>query len=191
MTIDAILMASGFSTRFGGQNKLLLPVGGVPMARHTLNLACGIPRFGRVFFVCAEPAVAALAEGLPATVLHNDNPAAGQRRSIALGVEASQADGYLFFTCDQPLLDAATVSAILEKAAPGAIVTPTHGGKPGSPVFFAADYRAELLALPPGGHARDIKKRHPERVVSVAIDSPLPLCDADTPDALKYIEDML
>jgi CTP:molybdopterin cytidylyltransferase MocA len=47
--INAILMASGFSRRFGSANKLLATFRGKPLARHTLELACALDVFNRVF----------------------------------------------------------------------------------------------------------------------------------------------
>jgi molybdenum cofactor cytidylyltransferase len=68
-------MASGFSRRFGEENKLLVPFRGKPLAGYTLDLVMtlrhtpgaadrerGMACFGAVFFVAADPAVIALAE---------------------------------------------------------------------------------------------------------------------------------
>jgi molybdenum cofactor cytidylyltransferase len=181
--VDAILMASGFSRRFGRQNKLLAPFAaapglpGKPLAAYTLDLACSLLRgrggcFDRVFFVAASPQVAALAEGLPVTVLINRRPNLGQRESVRLGVAASDADFYLFFPCDQPRLDAGAVRALLAARGDGpCIVQPVCRGVPVTPALFSRHFRGELLNLPPGGHARDIKARHPDAVVSVRFDN--------------------
>lgn len=188
MRVDAVLMASGRSARFGQADKLLAPFRGRPLAWHTLHLACGIPQLGRVFFVCASPQVAALAQGFPATVIHNPHPELGQRESIRLGVEASDAEGWLFFTCDQPLLDAATVEALLQAATPSAIVAPRCQGQPGSPTLFPARYRAELTELGPGRHPRDLRRRHPNQLAYVEVADPLLLADIDTAEDLLAME---
>ena len=189
-SFDAILMASGFSRRFGNENKLLLPFAGQPLALYTLRLVCGMPQFGRVFFVCAHPSVAALANGYPLTILHNAHPQLGQRESIRLGTMASSANFYVFFTCDQPLLNEATVNAVLARSAPGKITFPRHAGSPASPASFSSTFRAELLSLHEGQHARDIKKAHPHALVPVDIDDALPLMDADTPEALELLHSL-
>lgn len=186
--IDAILMASGFSARFGGENKLLAPFRGTPLALHTIRLACAVPQLREIYLVYADPAVAALAEGTRCLPLHNPRPQLGGRESVRLGVTASTAGHYLFLTCDQPLLTARTVAAILEKAAPGAIVSPACGGQPGNPSLFSAAYRDELLTLGPGQHPRLIKQRHPGAVRTVAVANPLELADIDTPEALASLE---
>ncbi|MDR0524243.1 MAG: NTP transferase domain-containing protein, partial [Spirochaetaceae bacterium] len=89
---DAVLMASGFSKRFGRADKLLTLFRGKPLARHTLELVCGLGCFHEILFVTASPAVRELAEGLPVRVLWNEHPELGQNESIRLGVAASGAD---------------------------------------------------------------------------------------------------
>lgn len=185
--VDAILMASGFSRRFGSQNKLLANFNGKPLARLALELACSLPAISHVWFVCAQPQVAALAKGLPATVIHNATPELGACRSVQLGVAASSADYYLFFPCDQPLLDACTVNTVINAQQPGAIVQPAYRQAPGSPVLFSACYRKELLSLQPGQHAREIKKRHTEQLLTIHINHPEPLMDVDTQSDLQEL----
>jgi molybdenum cofactor cytidylyltransferase len=203
--IFAILMASGFSRRFGG-NKLLVPFRGKPLARHTLDLACSLSgRFSGIFFITADDSVAALAGDLPVTVIRNTAPEKGQRESIRLGVEAAEraASGkaeipdealpedsengvyYLFFPCDQPLLDAETVERIIGARQPHCIVEPRFQNKPGNPCLFSDSFREELLALKEGEHPRDIKVRHPEALIPLEARNPLAFRDIDDPEDLK------
>lgn len=186
-SVDAILMASGFSTRFG-QNKLLAPFQGRALAAHTLELACGCAEFGNVWLVCASPQVAALAAGTRAHVLHNSVPGRGACESIRLGVQASHAQHYMFFTCDQPLLDTRTLHSLLACRAPGRIVVPQHQGQPGSPAIFSASFRPELLNLRDGENARSIKLQNPAALYYVPVHSPWPLFDIDTPEDLARAE---
>lgn len=94
--IAAILTASGFSRRFGQQDKLLYLFKGKPLARYTLDLVSYINRFNPVVFVAAKPEVAALAEdaevmrpGLDLRIVLNDHPEYGLRESVRLGVIAA------------------------------------------------------------------------------------------------------
>ena len=41
--VGCVVMASGWSRRFSGENKLLLPVDGKPMIRHTLEKLAVLP----------------------------------------------------------------------------------------------------------------------------------------------------
>lgn len=186
--VDVIVMASGLSVRFGAENKLLAPFHGEPLALHALNLACATQGIHQVLCVWANPAVAALAEGLPLTLLYNPHPQRGQCESIRLGVAASQAEYYLFLPCDQPLLQPEDLHAILAARQPGKIVVPTHKGKTGSPALFSAAFREELLALAEHQHARTIKARHPKALLRTELQNQWALADIDTPKELSHLQ---
>jgi molybdenum cofactor cytidylyltransferase len=183
--IDAILLASGFSSRFGNANKLLSDFRGKPLARHTLDLVCGLGCFNRIFFVAACNEVARLAERPGVTIIRNSNPDRGQRESVRLGVEASAGDYYMFFPCDQPLLGEDTIAQILENRRPGFIVQPRRREQPGNPALFSSAFRRELLALAPGARGRDIIQKHPDRVIPVELGDTLALIDIDYPELLE------
>lgn len=188
-SVDAILMASGFSRRFGSEDKLLQPFCGTPLARRALELALSFGGFSHIWFVYASAAVGRLAAGCPGiTLIHNQNPERGSCESIRLGVLSSSADHYLFMQCDQPLLDAPTLQAILAQRAPGRIIVPVHDGTEGSPSLFSATFRPQLLALADNQSARSIRAEHPDDVTRVPIDSPFPLADVDTPQELARLQ---
>jgi molybdenum cofactor cytidylyltransferase len=187
--VCAVLMASGLSLRFGNENKLLVPFRGKALARYTLDLVCAMGCFGKIIFVAAGEETAALAGDLPLALVRNAAPEKGQRESVRLGVEAAgpACAYYIFFPCDQPLLDAASVRLVLEARRPGRIVEPRHQGRPGSPSLFSAAFRDELLALDEGESPRVIKARHPEAVTAVELDNPLALADIDSPEDLARL----
>jgi molybdenum cofactor cytidylyltransferase len=210
MRCFAVLLAAGFSSRFENGNKLLAPFRGKPLARHTLDLVCGMnqcgqSRFEKIFFVYADDSVAALAQdtlvsdalasSMPVTFIRNNAPEKGRGESARLGVAAADAflsgkteDAYyMFFPCDQPLLDAATVELILEAARPGCIAEPCFHGNPYSPSLFSTTFRDEILALSPGTTPRLLKSRHPEAVIKVEVPEPAVLADVDTIDDLEQV----
>ena len=185
-TVDAVLMACGFSKRFGTDDKLLVPFRGKALARHTLDLVFSLSHlFNRIFFVAANDSVLALAQDLPFTVIKNENPEQGQRESIRLGVQNSCADYYLFFPCDQPLLDQDTVTKLIAARKKGRIVQSFFQGNPGNPVLFSDVFRQELLNLGKGERGRDIIRRNPHALITVELDRGEPLLDIDTPEMLK------
>jgi molybdenum cofactor cytidylyltransferase len=188
--VAAILLASGFSKRFGGKNKLLIPFHGKALALYALELAAGMDFSGGIFLVAASDEVAALAANLNAVrVIKNTAPEKGIRESIRLGVEAAHesAAHFLFFHCDQPFLDAATVQSILDARKPGLIVEPRYRGRPGNPCLFSAFFREELLSLGGGETPCLIKTRHPEALRGVEVSSPLALEDVDDEETLKRL----
>ena len=188
--VAAILMASGFSERFGRGNKLLVPFRNKPLARYTLELASSFDFSGGVFFITADEGVAALAADLPAVnVVKNPSPEKGMRESVRLGVEAAAAAAYyLFFPCDMPFLDKSTVQHMLDERRPGCIVEPRYGGKPANPCLFSAFFRDELLSLKEGETPRLIKARYRESLRSVEISDPLILTDIDDEETFRKLE---
>ena len=202
--VSAILMGSGFSRRFGGENKLLVPFRGKPLARHTLELVCGLnkdpnggdsPFFCNIFFITADEQTDAIAAGLPVTLIRNGAPQNGRRESVRLGLEAAdklknRPDYYFFFPCDQPLLDTETVRLIMAARQSGKIVEPCFHGEAdslayGSPSLFSAAFREELLSLEEGEQPNVIKARHPNALIKVEIANPLALIDIDTPEDIE------
>ena len=187
-SIAAILMASGFSKRFNGLNKLLVPFRGKPLARYTLELVSALDFSGGIFFIAASENVAAIAADLPVvTVIKNNAPEKGIRESVRLGVEAagSGAGYYLFFPCDMPFLNADTVKSILDLRRHGRIVEPHFRGVPGNPCLFSGTFRDELLSLKEGETPRLIKERHPGAVIGFDVKNPSVLEDVD--DEASYI----
>lgn len=186
--IDAILLASGDSKRFGPANKLLWPFRGMALAERALLLVCGIADLARVHFVYADASLDALAMKYPVLPVHNANSGRGICESVRLGVASSAADYYLFVHCDQPMLDAATIETVLSLRRPGCIVTPYWQGNPGNPSLFSAHFRRELLELADGESPRIIRRRHPERVVEARLQRSLPLRDVDTREDMEFFE---
>jgi molybdenum cofactor cytidylyltransferase len=204
-SLFAVLMASGFSRRFGDENKLLVPFRNKPLVRHTLDLVLNMKVWREIFFVCADDRVAALAYDAAAatdspslTVIHNATPEKGRRESVRLGVEAVALRGtaasippgtgnsyYAFFPCDQPFLDAATVRRIMDARRPGFIVEARFQGKPGNPGVFSDFFRDELLTLKEGETPKHIKTRHPDRIIPVELPSGFPLTDIDSREDLR------
>lgn len=187
-TTDAILMASGFSKRFAGENKLLKLFKGKPLVWHTLSLVCGMNCFTKIWFVYHHQEVGEVAKEFPVQAVYNPQAALGACESIRLGVEASSAEQYLFLTCDQPLLTADVIAALLASAAPGAFVQPAYEGRPGNPVLFSAVYREELMRLAPRQRGRAVMERHQQNIITVPIASPWALEDADTPEKFALMQ---
>lgn len=181
-------MASGFSRRFGSQNKLLASFLGRPLLLYPLELLCGCGLFGQVYITLAHPEIQRLAAPYPAIPLLNRHAENGMRESVRLGAKASRAEYLLFAQADQPLLDEASLRRILAARKPGCIVQPSFENRSGSPVLFSSIYKEELAHLPPGGHARDLLRRHPDRLVKLPLPTGLPLLDIDQPEDLPRLE---
>lgn len=190
MSVAAVVLAAGESRRMG-RAKLLLPWGsGTVLGSVVASL----------LDAGAEPVVVVLGAGADAVQaalrpwvgdgrvqsVRNANFAQGMLSSVQTGLAAVPAacTALLLMLGDHPAVPAAVSSALLaaHAAQPDAIVVPVHGGRRGHPVLFPASLWPEIAALGQGDDLRSIQRRHPQRLVHLAVDTPAILIDLDTPD---------
>ena len=118
--IFCILLASGLSRRFQGENKLFYQVEGLPMYRRVLSCACCVREELKtergwevqIVLVTAYEEIAAEAGKASALAVRNREPEAGISHSVRLGVQAADPkpdDWLLLSVCDQPWLRAGEV----------------------------------------------------------------------------------
>jgi len=192
MTIRGILLAAGYSKRFGS-NKLLhaLPAGapdaGMPMAiaaaRHLLEV---LPDSIAVVRPRAQKLGSLLRDAGCSTVVCK-NAGDGMGTSLAAGVRAAaEADGWVIALADMPFVRGETIAKIVKAMEQGAaIAAPAIGGQRGHPVGFARAFFEALSSLKGDAGARDILKRHPDRIVLCEVDDPGVLRDIDQPSDLS------
>ena len=84
---DAIVVAAGRSSRMGGQDKLLAPIGGRPLLAWTLAALAGSPRVERIVVVAAPEQVEAFrtASWLPSAVAAVVAGGTRRQESVAVG----------------------------------------------------------------------------------------------------------
>lgn len=157
-----ILLAAGASSRFGA-NKLLHPLAdGTPIAiASARNLLAALPGSLAVVRPGAQVLEQLLREvGCEVTVCPRAEE--GMGLSLAHAVAASgQARGWVVALADMPFLQPATISAVAESLAAGALIAaPAMRGERGHPVGFAASLKDELLALQGDEGARSVLRRH-------------------------------
>lgn len=178
--ITAIILAAGFSRRMEGKDKLLLPFRGKALLTHTLQLVAGLP-FARRLLVSTPNRldIVELPDNMHAVL--NFHPERGQSESVRLGVEAAPATGaYLFFTGDQPLLNAKAIRPLLEQADDCHIIYPQVVGRPASPTLFPARFRGDLLALSGDTGGRAVRAAHPDACRPVEVHNQDGFYDIDT-----------
>jgi molybdenum cofactor cytidylyltransferase len=192
MSVSAIVLAAGLSSRMGPQNKLLLPFGGQPMVRVVVAalLAAGLQE---VIVVTGhqEAEVWNALEGLPVRYIHNPRYQEGMTSSIQAGVAIAGGTGYLIGLADMPLLKAddytglvnAFEDAYLEDAA--CIVAAACDGRQRNPVIFSSHYRAAILnhTFPEG--CKELVLQHASHLRLLDIPEPHALKDFDTPEAYQ------
>lgn len=182
-----ILLAAGFSRRFGPSNKLLqpLPDGTLIAQAAAKKLIEAIPT--SVAVVRSENKLLADLledEGLKVCFCSDHDTEMANSLSVAIkfasGFSGSN-DGYVIALGDMPYIDSQTILAVASKLTEGAsIVVPTHQGKRGHPVGFSAKYRAELESLEGDEGARSIIKRYPDGITFLELGDAGVLVDIDT-----------
>jgi molybdenum cofactor cytidylyltransferase len=190
MRIAALVLAAGSSRRMEGANKLLAPVGGVPLVVRAVDAVLGAG---------VEPAVVVLGhdagaiEGAlarrPVRFVHNGAHHEGLGASLRAGVAALEADvdAALVVLADVPWLrpeHVRHVTTAFDPARGATICVPVHGGRRGHPVLFGACHFAELRRLGGDVGARAVVARHPDAVREVVLDDADFLVDVDTREAL-------
>lgn len=147
--VSAIILAAGLSRRMGEQNKLLLPVNGVPMIRHMVEIYASIST--RIIVVTGHEAGKIETALFGTNVMFAFNPdfTDGQASSVACGLRASGSEGpVLMGLGDQPRLELDDLHTLLEahmEADPARISIPVAHGKRGNPIVIPAHLRGGPL----------------------------------------------
>lgn len=181
--VVGLLLAAGRGRRFGADKRWQPLADGTPLALATaarLRAACL-----EVLAVVRpeDEALAARLRALDCTVVVAADAELGMGHSLAAGVgAAADAAGWLIALADMPAIAVASYRAVADAVVGGAaIAVPVWRGRRGHPVGFAACWRDQLGALAGDRGARELLRRHPERVVEIAVGDPGILADIDTP----------
>lgn len=179
--INAIIMASGYGKRMG-INKLLLKYKQKALIEYVIEnvISCN---FYNTILVSQYEEVLWLGEEKNMEVVHNYNSHKGQSESIKLGIiNSPKADGYMFFTGDQPLMDVETINILMDSFNENCnlIIVPMYNKKRGNPVIFPRKYRDELLELKGDNGGRIVINNHLEDVKFLEVKNSWLLSDIDT-----------
>lgn len=146
MTIAAVLLAAGRSSRFGAANKLTATLGSLPLALHAARALAPLDLAAR--FVVTRPAGTAWPSF---EIVENDRPEDGMAHSIALGIAAARrsgAEAVLIALADMPFVPTAHFERILASyRGPDTLVATSDGARRLPPALFGADWFAELEGL--------------------------------------------
>jgi molybdenum cofactor cytidylyltransferase len=186
--VSAVLLAAGESKRMGAVNKLMLPIGGVPLLRRSV-LALLASELQEIIVVLGHDRedAHALIRDFGVTVVYNDNYQEGQMSSVHRGVGALVRDceGIMICLADQPLLTTADVDGLIDaflRGQPGSILVPTYQGRRGNPIVFAAEHRAAILAGERDLGCKRLIERNADLVTTLEMDNDHCVFDLDTPE---------
>jgi molybdenum cofactor cytidylyltransferase len=193
MAIVGLLLAAGFSRRFGAANKLTQPLADGRL----LGLACAQHLIAELPMSIAviRPDEHELAELFAATGLQVVRCAQDQLEmadSLAAAVNFctdAAVTGFVIALADMPFIDSSSYALVVDKLEQGGqIVIPSYQGQRGHPVGFAVSFKSELGNLHGDAGARSLIKKYPQAVHMVDCDDPGILLDIDTMDQLKHCE---
>ena len=184
MTVAAVVLAAGASTRFG-EPKQLAKLGGERLLERAVRIAL---EAGCEPVVVVLGAKAAEIEGgcelRAAKVVLNEAWAEGMASSVRAGLGALPQDlsGIVLMTCDQPAVTAGhlrKLAAAGEGAATSVTAGSSYAGRVGAPAFFPVDRFSELMGLRGDQGARSLLQ------ASLAVELPGGELDIDTVESLE------
>ncbi len=158
--VGLVLLASGMSSRFGG-DKLMADLGGAPLLMRTAGML-GDLKVARGFAVVGQDQLArqTVLSPLGWNIVHNPKPEDGQGASIALGVAAVRKAGLsaaLIMLADMPFVPRNHLSGLVAGLGPGApAVMSLIGDRLMPPAIFGASIFPKLEMLKGDQGARQI-----------------------------------
>jgi len=194
--IGAVILAAGRSSRFaaaGGREatKLIVPLGGAPLARHVAAAALA-SRARPVVTVTghAREAVEAALDGLALTIAYNEKFESGLASSLQTGLAALPPGvaGAVVLLADMPAVSSGLIDRLIAtfEATPTALAAaPLTGGRRGNPVLLSrALFPAAMKLEGDEGARRLLDGLSAEKLLEVPASGLEASLDVDTPAAL-------
>ncbi len=185
-TAGVILLAAGFSRRFGGVKlNALLPSGLSVFAQTFARIRAATPH---LLIVTREALLEdILAAGAPREqiVLCNDAHK-GMGHTLACGIaHVPRWHAALVCLADMPFVETSTYSLLLNALHKNALLVPEYKEQRGNPVGFGARWFPALATATGDTGGRELMKAHPEAIERIAVDDPAIHWDVDVPGDLE------
>ena len=190
MKTAALIVAAGMSSRMG-QFKPLLSLGSITVAQRVVATMtqAGVEKIVMVTG-CNATALERHLSGNGIIFLRNEDYATTEMfDSVKIGLKylLGKCDRLLFTPVDVPLFTAQTVRALMDSGAD--LVCPACQGQPGHPILLSAALIPRILADCGQSGLRGALDRCGVPIVSVPVDDPGTLHDADTPEDFSALVD--
>ena len=192
MTDGALVIAAGFSRRFGSDKRIFKMTSGEPLLVASLRpYRAAFPNVAVVVRSTDSELTrlisSALGRAVP-IIVPTDQAEQGMAASIADGIRALASWDYVFLGLgDMPYVRADTLAKLRDRMndarsdALPRIVVPVFRGEAGHPVGFSREFFRELIALTGDRGARSVIAAHPDNVDRVEVDDPGVVTDIDEP----------
>ncbi len=186
MRVGALILAAGFSNRFGGIKLLAKLDNGLTVFEQThQRVAAAIPDYQVITRPELNESLSPFCDKL--TIF--EEAARGMGATLAFGISLAESwDACLICLADMPLISSNTYKEISTAAAKDKIIVPSHSGKPGNPVAFGKDFYPELRALTGDAGGRPVLRRYGNSVLNLSVSDEAILQDIDTPDDLARLQ---
>jgi len=187
--IAAIVLAAGFSNRFGSADKLAAKLGADSVLAKTLA-AYNTPCLARkIAIVQPDSPHAEICRRAGFDVAINDDAAGGMGGSIACAIKAlDNATHALIGLGDMPMILPSSIEHICRAIDPAySIIIPGHNGRRGHPRLFSAVHFSSLAQLTGDSGARHLIAACPH-VLDIAVNDAGLVTDIDTPNALAALQ---
>ena len=184
-TTGAIVLAAGFSRRFGNQKLIQKLSNGNSVLKQTLErIQAAIPNIE----IVTTPELSAYLTPQTCGINIFSNASQGIGATLAFGISRSNNwDACLVCLADMPFIKTETYRSIDSALQRDKIVTPWHKGKRGNPVGFGSQFFDELMTLDGDIGANHIVTNHADAVLRLNLSDPGILLDIDTKaDLEKY-----
>jgi molybdenum cofactor cytidylyltransferase len=187
--VGAIVLAAGFSSRFGSSKLLAGLSSGKTVFQQTIERIT--EAFPERFVVTRPEMVAALQDLAQGTsILSFEHADQGMGATLAFAAQQiGDWDGCVVCLGDMPFIETSTYRRIAELVTTGSIVTPTFESKMGNPVAFGKYLYTDLKALTGESGGRKLTSMYPQAVRELQVSDPGILHDIDTPEELAFYQD--
>ena len=195
--VYAIVLAAGESRRCRPHNKLFLPWGESSILETVVSRVLA-SRAGGTLVVTGHQAqrVERQLERFSCRTVFNPAYRSGMGSSLVAGLDywlarpgLSPAAGFLVALGDQPLISTATIDRVISayRGSAAEIVVPVFRGRRGHPPVFHRRYAAEIREVAGQSGAREILRRHREKILSVEVETGEILSDIDNRESYRRL----
>jgi molybdenum cofactor cytidylyltransferase len=187
--IAAIVLAAGFSRRFGEANKLQAEMHGDSVLSHSLQAYQAAPLARRIAVTQAASPLARVCRDAGFETVDNLRAEDGMGTSIAAAMRVLDDETHVLIgLADMPRLRSETVNRLCAQAddASSRIIIPTHKGVRGHPRLFGEAHFTAFKQLAGDKGGKEIIAACPD-CCALAVDDAGILLDIDTPDQLAAL----
>jgi len=186
--IGAIVLAAGFSSRFGSSKLLAGLSSGKTVFQQTVERIT--EAFPERLVVTRPEMVAALQELAQGTsILRFEHADQGMGATLAFATQQiGDWGGCVVCLGDMPFIETSTYRTIAELVTADSIVTPTFESKMGNPVAFGRSFFTDLEALTGDSGGRRLTNMYPQAIREIQVSDPGILQDIDTAEELALYQ---